>query len=256
MSLFVTTRGSGAHHFVALHGWGADHRAFAPVVRRMPADVTLHLIDQPGCGESLPPDVWTVDGIAEPIVRYIDSLPAERITIAGACSGAVVGMFAALARQNRLERLVLIDPFLEAPWYFALFTWPIVGRLFYRSSFGNDLGRRITNSFVRQNRRSDMTGGFARVQHDRALRYLRALVRAERPAADALQQLDGRVDIAVGQNTFRVVRRSVAEFVELYWPSTAVTVIDGAGHLPLLEAPRAVADRVLWSTNQRQRRAS
>ena len=85
MSLFVTQRGDGAHHFVALHGWGADHRAFASVVRRTPGDVTLHLVDQPGCGQSGDPAEWTVHGLAEPIARYVESLPAERVTIVGAC---------------------------------------------------------------------------------------------------------------------------------------------------------------------------
>ncbi len=256
MTLFATTRGSGAHHFVALHGWGADHRAFAPLLRRVPADVTLHLIDQPGCGASAPPVAWTTEAIAAPIAEYVAALPAERVTIVGACSGAVVGLFAALAAPDRVERLVLLDPFLEPPWYFSLFTWPVVGWLFYRSSFGNRFGRRLTNAAVKQDRKGDMTNGFALVRHDHALSYLTALIRSPLPDADAMRRLDGRVDIAVGENTFGVVLRSVRRFVELYWPSTDVATIEGAGHLPLLEAPRAVADRILWPTNHTRRRAS
>lgn len=256
MTLHAITRGTGPHHFIALHGWGADHRAFAPILRRVPEDVTLHAIDQPGCGASAPPTVWTTEAIAAPIVDYIRALPTDRVTIVGACSGAVVGLFVALAIPDRLERLVLLDPFLEPPWYFAIFTWPVVGRLFYRSSFGNPIGRRLTNAAVGQDRSADLTAGFSRVNHVHAARYLEALIRTPRPDAVALAELDGRVDIAVGARTFGVVLRSVRRFVELYWTSTVVTTLEGVGHLPLLEAPRTVADRILWPTNPARRQAS
>lgn len=241
--LFVEKRGEGRKAVVMLHGWNGNHRAFAPIMRRRPKDTALYLVDQPGCGASADPEAWTTEAIAAPIVDLVRNLEEEHVTIAGTCSGAVVGMFVALAVPHRVQRLLLIDPFLEPPWYFKMFTLPLLGALFYFSTFANPIGRWIVNLSMSKKKRAgvDVTNGFAGANPMRALRYLEALVATPRPAARALRSLAPKTEIAIGSRTFRAVVRGVQAFRARYWRRVKVTVLDGAGHLPHIETPRALA---------------
>ena len=53
--MHVEQYGVGRRTFVAIHGWGGDHREFAPLAARLPEDVRLLSVDLPGYGNSPKP---------------------------------------------------------------------------------------------------------------------------------------------------------------------------------------------------------
>ena len=56
--MFVEQYGNGPRTFLAFHGWGGDHREFAPLAARLPDDVRLLSVDLPGYGQSPKPPRW------------------------------------------------------------------------------------------------------------------------------------------------------------------------------------------------------
>jgi pimeloyl-ACP methyl ester carboxylesterase len=238
--MFVKRFGQGERVFVGLHGWSGDHTTFAPVTHYLPADATLYSLDLPGCGQSPPPRGWTLAELAEEIAAGISNLDSRSITIIGNCSGAILALAALPRITERVNRLVLIDPFAFAPWYFKLFVATPIGKHAYYSTFANPIGRWITNLSLRRRRtrESDLTGSFRAVDHAVAYRYLQLLTAIDGIASFAW--IRHPVDIVYGERTFGAIRRSV-EMWRGVWPQARAFELAGAGHLPIEEAPEGLS---------------
>ena len=237
--------GNGPNVVVGLHGWGGDHRSFEPLTERLPASLTFLSFDQPGFGRSAVPDRWSVRALAAPIAEVLDRLEVDGLVVVGSCSGAVVGMELGMMLGPRVKRLIMIDPFMTAPWFFRLFCWGWLGRLFYWSTFANPIGRWVTNRSL-ANRRADetsLTEHFEQADHARNLGYLKALCD---PALHqrGYERLDPVGEFVVGTKTFDSVKQSVAWWRETRWPSAPLQLLPGAGHMPVHESTEAVAATV------------
>jgi pimeloyl-ACP methyl ester carboxylesterase len=172
--------------------------------------------------------------VAREIADSIGSLYAP-VTLIGNCSGANIGCFVANLIPDRIARLVTIDAFAFWPWYFSVFVNPFFGRYAYFTTFENPIGRWLTNLSLTSKRREDtsLTDGFTRVDHRATYRYLTML--HEAGGVDQFAGFNMPIDITFGARSFAGVRQSAAIFQEL-WPQAEVTCLEGAGHLPILEA--------------------
>lgn len=243
--MHVERHGTGPRVFLGLHGWSGDHRTFDPLVPHLPADATLHAPDLPGCGATPPPKSWRLDAVAGELAELVRELAPPPLTLIGNCSGALLGLAAAMrllasGEISRLERLVLIDPFAYWPWYFRVFVSESIGPYAFAAAFGNPVGRWVVNAALAANRRpeTNLTEGFTARSAGIARAYLRLLAEIQGPEQFAPLALP--IDILHGERTFGAVRRSARIFAGV-WPQARVRVIPGAGHLPILEAPETVA---------------
>lgn len=241
--MFRTCDGEGRRVFLGLHGWGGDHRTFAPLVPFLPADARLYRVDLPGYGRSKPPARWDLESLVAEIVAEVDSIPEERLTIIGNCSGALLGLLAVVRAKHlevRIERLVLIDPFAYVPWYFRVFVGPSWGRYAYYTAFANPIGRWIANLSLKDHRaeETDLTASFREVDHRVSYAYLRLLC-----GIDGIAQFAGLrqpIDIVYGERTFSAIRNSVREWQGI-WPQARAWKLPRAGHLPIEEATADLA---------------
>lgn len=245
--------GTGARVFAGLHGWSGSCRSFEPLLGYMPDDVSFFAVDQPGFGQTPRPERWTLSHLVAPVVTSFERLPDEPITLVGHCAGAIVALHAALRLGSRVRRVILIDPFSHAPWYFSIFDWPVVGGLFYLVAFANPLGRKVTSHGLRDVRTSstDLVEGFRTVRHVDNWRYLRVLVRSARFGVRPFVPYRGEVDVLYGARTFTAIRRSVADWRSI-WPHLSEFEIEGAGHLPIHEAPENMARVVFRDPSEPQ----
>jgi len=238
--MFHKRYGTGPQAFVGLHGWSGDHRTFEPLLRFMPPEASFYSLDLPGCGRSPKPSSLAFDAVCETIAEAIRSLGPERVTLVGNCSGAIFGLGAMPWMADRIERLVLIDPFAYAPLYFRLFVVPGFGKLAYASTFANPLGRWLTNRSLKKHRTeaTDLTESFARIDHGVAYRYLELLTGIE--SIDPFVWIRQPIEIVHGARTFAAVRASIGMWRGI-WPQARVFELTGAGHLPILEATEPLA---------------
>jgi pimeloyl-ACP methyl ester carboxylesterase len=246
--MHVERHGGGPRRFLGLHGWSGDHRTFDPLIPHLPADASLFAPDLPGCGRTPPPQDWRIETISEELARLIRELADPVITVIGNSSGAILALCAALRLTQAgaaatIDRLVLIDPLAYWPWYFRVFVSDRIGHYAYACSFGNPAGRWLVNAALAGKRTGDthLTEGFTAVSAAVALSYLRMFRSV--PSLEQFRPIQAEVEILCGERTFAAVRKSAARYQQI-WPQARVYEIPGSGHLPLKEAPAAVAGRV------------
>ena len=247
--MFIKRYGQGAQIFFGLHGWSGSHATFAPLAKYLPPDATLVSVDLPGYGQSPPPREWTLAALAEEIAATIETLDSP-VTLIGNCSGALLGLSAMGLRPHlneRIERLVMIDPFAYLPVYFKLFVTPPFGRYAYLSTFANPIGRWITNLSLKGHRaeETDLTGSFRRVDHAVSYRYLELMATID--SIDRWAGICRPTEIVYGAHSFGAIKRSVGMWQAL-WPHTRAFELAGAGHLPILEATEELSGIVFHPT--------
>ena len=238
--MHIEAYGRGERTFLAIHGWGGDHREFAPLAARLPGDARLLSVDLPGYGRSPKPPRWDLAEIVTQIVGEADARGLVGATLVGFCSGAVIALLAARQAPALAARIVMIDPFAFVPWYFRIFTAGEFGRRAYRTAFASPLGRQITTWVLRrrQSTDDDFMGAFGRVDHETTQEWLRILNRVG-PVAQ-FRGLAMPIDIAHGERTFAAVRASVREYAAL-WPQARVHQLHNVGHLTLVRGARQLA---------------
>jgi pimeloyl-ACP methyl ester carboxylesterase len=244
--VYVERHGSGARAYLGLHGWGSDRRVFAPLAAHVPENASFQAADLPGCGSSPRPSEWSVAAIAAEVVKTVRGLDAERVTIVGHCGGAVFALFAALAGNERVERVVAIDPFAYLPRYFRLFAGEGLGKRAYDATFANAFGRWVTNRTLQAGRssgRGDLTASFGSTDHEVARRYISLF--ASMGGVDQFREVRAEVDLVYGEKTFGAVKKSIALFRDVL-PRSRSLRLEGAGHMPVAEATAQLA-RIIFA---------
>lgn len=254
--MYVKRYGSGNRQtYFGLHGWSGDHRTFAPLAAHLSPDASLYSADLPGCGASpasaTAHEALTLDRVTRDIAAAVDNItpPRGRVTLIGTCSGAILGLLVAREIEAKLARLVLVDPFAYWPWYFRVFVNKNFGRHAYRTTFANPFGRWLTNQSLRGHRTagSDLTNSFGAINHDVAQRYLALIAEVEGiEQFAALQSVP--IDIVYGERTFGAVKKSLAMWQGI-WPQARAHRLEGAGHLPILEATAALS-RIVFAEQE------
>jgi pimeloyl-ACP methyl ester carboxylesterase len=252
--VFVERHGTGARAFLALHGWGADRRAFAPLAAHVASDTwdaSLYAADLPGCGSSTRPREWSVEAIVGEVSETIRALDASRVTLVGHCGGAVFAMLAAHETSQLVERVVAIDPFAYLPRYFRLFMGEGFGRRAYEATFANPFGRWLTNKTLNAGRdeRTDMTASFGATDHQVARHYLALFASIE--SVEVFRGLRAEVDLVYGERTFGAVKKSVELFKGVL-PHARMLRLAGARHMPLTEATAQLARAVFAHEEARE----
>jgi pimeloyl-ACP methyl ester carboxylesterase len=249
--MFVERYGRGPEVHFALHGWGGDHRVFAPLAPHVPAGATLYSADLPGCGRSPAPRGWSVGSVVAEIVKAVPAGVPGGVQLVGHCGGAVFALLAAEELGAAVGRVVMIDPFAYLPRYFRLFLAGEFGRRAYAATFTNPVGRWLTNQSLRGRRAgaSDLTASFAETDHEAARRYL--ALYDEVGGVNRFRGCAARVEIAHGEKTFGAVRRSLAMWREAL-PQVGVRELKGAGHQPVSEATAEVAELIFGSLTRKR----
>ena len=236
--LEVKTWGTGSSNYVALHGWGGSHDTFAPLVPMIPESAKIEAPDLPGYGKSAHPENWQTHEVAEMVGSSVNL--EKPVTIIGNCTGGVIGAELAKLAPAQVKRLVMIDPFAYAPWYFSIFLKGTFGKTAYKTTFASPVGRFFTNQALRNKRtgNSDLTASFDRVDHDAVYSFLRMMYEHEGPKRYV--NLDVPIDLLVGEKTFSAVKKS-SQILKETLTNVRIHRLSGAGHLPIEEQTEKVA---------------
>lgn len=237
--IYIHEYTSGAQPVVCIHGWGGDHREYAPLAALRPPGLRLLSVDLPGYGQSPLPPEWNVSSISAQLAEAIEPRLERPAVLVGFCSGALFALCIARDHPQLARSLVLIDPFAFMPWYFRLFTWGEFGRRAYATSFQSRLGRRITDGALKraQHSNEDFTSAFSRLDASLTLSYLRLLRTAR--VRDDFASIKLPIDLIYGAHTFGAVRSSIGQLQSI-WPQARLHELPKVGHLPLIKGARAI----------------
>lgn len=108
--------GTGAPPLVFVHGWGCDHRFFAPQVHYFSARHRVVAPDQRGCGESdKPHQGYAIQDLADELAWLCAELAIESPVLVGHSLGGAVALAAAARHPGLPRALALCDPAVFLP---------------------------------------------------------------------------------------------------------------------------------------------
>ena len=240
----VVVYGEGPVSYLGLHGWGADHRTFAPLEPFLPSGVQLICPDFPGCGGVPPPGEWTIECVIEETAQTLrEQSLVEPPVIIGSCLGAVFALEMLQREVISTQRLVIVDPLIFFPMYLRVFLLGKFGEGAYRASMETGIGRIMANLISRINRSSDvdMTASLKDIDHDSAYCYLKLMT--DLPNPQRYSDLELAVDIIYGEETFRFARKS-SKALKAIWEHANEHQVPRASHLPIIEQTEFTAQLI------------
>lgn len=109
-------RGSGAPPLVFVHGWGCDHRFFAPQLDHFAALHRVLAPDQRGFGQSDKPDAgYSIEGLADDLAWLCAERGLEAPVVVGHSLGGAVALALAARHPQLPAGLALCDPAVFLP---------------------------------------------------------------------------------------------------------------------------------------------
>lgn len=98
---------TGRFPVVLIHGAGGSHLHWPPELRRLPGQ-PVYTLDLPGHGKSEGLGQQSVQGYAQAILEWLDSLQIEKAVLTGHSMGGAICQYLGLHHPERIGGLVLI----------------------------------------------------------------------------------------------------------------------------------------------------
>lgn len=237
--------GSGPNKVILLHGWFGDRNAFAPMERHLDADAfTWVFMDCRGYGGMK--DVrgqFTMDEIAADTLALADSLNFSDFSLVGHSMGGKAVQRVLARAPERVRSLVAITPvpasgvpFDEAGW--ALFSGAAEKRenryAIIDYTTGNRRPKEWIDELVQYSLDHSSREAFAA--------YLDAWAKGD--FSDEIKGLEHQVKVIVGEHDPALGADVVKATFLAWYPNALLQVLPGAGHYPMNETPKALADAI------------
>lgn len=248
MTLFAEVRhlSSAKAPLVLLHGFGAIGAVWAPIIERLDADQPLIIYDLPGHGGSLDAEgVGHAGVMAKAILADLDRRGVSSFHLCGHSMGGAVASLVALKAASRICSLTLLAP----------------------GGFGFEIDHRALRRYAVAAEQGELAAALAAMMApghvaDRSGLDRLAAARQAPGAVDRLLAILGSFlaerDGRTGQGTLplrsfdglgiptRLLWGTAdpilpAQQASTIWPGAVVTLVEGAGHMLIDEAPVAVA---------------
>ncbi|MBW8366764.1 MAG: pimeloyl-ACP methyl ester esterase BioH [Arenimonas sp.] len=247
--MFHEVRGQGPA-LVLLHGWAMHSGIFAPLVERLAADFTVHLIDLPGHGRSAGAGLpLTLENAAAQVLAAVP----ERALWLGWSLGGLVALQAAATQPAQVRALVMLA---AGPRFVSGHDWPqgMDASVFrdFAQALGNDYPGTLDRFLMLEAQGSD------RVREE--LRLLRGEVFAHgEPAADVLRDGLGLLEntdlrgalptlampsLWLAGHRDRLVSPDAMQAAAALAPGATFHCVQSGGHAPFLTHADEVAGAV------------
>ncbi|MGM0569332.1 alpha/beta fold hydrolase [Marinobacter sp.] len=253
LSVVYLTNGksSATRALVMVHGFAADKDNWVRMATHLPDDYYLVIPDLPGHGDSsvAGPEAYTVEAQAATLARLIDHLGIERVDMAGNSMGGGITAYFASRYPDRVRTIALFDP---------------AGSSQYPSELDQALAEGHNPLVVRDPGDFDELMDFVLEQRPFAPWPITSVMEEEAMARQSIndqifdailssgEQLDlsgilpaieAPTLIVWGKQDRVLAPENAGVFAEGIENSTVV-LLDGVGHVPMLEVPKQSAE--LW----------
>lgn len=223
---------------VLIHGAGGSRLHWPGELRRLP-DATAYTLDLPGHGRSAGPGRDTIQGYAEAVVAFLDAddVAVERAIFAGHSMGGAIAQTLGLAFPDRTAGLVLVGTGARlrvAPTILEGIQADFEGAidLITRYAWAQETSKRTTElgrEALRETGPDVLFGDFVACDRFNVM--------------DRLDKLNVPTLIVTG-TADQLTPPKYAHFLAEHIPQANLTLIDGAGHMVMLERPAETVEAV------------
>jgi pimeloyl-ACP methyl ester carboxylesterase len=257
----VHVRDSGGDKpvMVLLHGSNASLHTWEPLKRELAAYRVITL-DLPGHGltGATPTHRYDPDEMVAAVDGVVSALGVERFILGGNSMGGGISWRYALAHPEKVEALLLIDAAGMPPRTGDRAPASNIGFRIMRSGFGRWLGGQITPRFLIEKSLRGSVSNQSVVTPEAVDRYWELLrfpgnreatgIRfargfADPAAAERIRAITAPTLILFGRED-RIINPSAAQSFAERIGGSEVVMLDGIGHLPMEEAPKATAEAI------------
>ena len=253
---FININGSSIHYnyfrassertFLFVNSLGTDFRIWDEVVELVKNEGSVLLFDKPGHGlsEAIESPFRIADYV-QLIVSLLDALQIEKCVYVGLSIGGLIGQHMALKHPDRIEYLILSN---SSPKSDGVDYWNARIKAIQEggmTSISDKILQRWLAESFRSNKKAETAGLKRMLESCSPIGYIRACetIRDE-DLSNQIQAIQiptlcigGSEDNATSPEKVRITAASI--------PNAKVIVMDGAGHLPPVEAPQAFAQVIL-----------
>jgi pimeloyl-ACP methyl ester carboxylesterase len=228
-----------------IHGFGAALDWWDEIAAPLAAQQRVIRVDLIGHGGTeAPSSGYSIERQAQLVAAVLDKLAVDRVTVIGHSMGGEVATALAEIKPERIERLILIDTPPTAGGTFSILTdacfTPVIGELLTRFQSDETLRRGLAQGFapnfdIPERFVADLkqlTYTAFRTAHNESVAF-----RTTQPTYERLAKLKPVPPLLVLFGSLdAILPAEHAKFFERV-PGARVTVIDGVGHSPMVEAP-------------------
>lgn len=240
-TLYIETAGDGPP-LVLLHGWAMHSGLWGPLAKRLARCRRVHAVDLPGHGESAAPSRFTLDGVVAALDSTFEAKESP-LTLVGWSLGGLIAMRWALARPERIARLVLVA---TSPRFVASADWPHAMASETLDRFGDELRvawKLTVNRFLAlQLHGSERSRALLPELKQRLLERKPPSIPTLGEALDVLKECDLRSDatriaqpaLVVSGDRDTLAFPGAGRFLAARLPNARFELIAGAAHVPFL----------------------
>jgi pimeloyl-ACP methyl ester carboxylesterase len=218
------------HNLLLLHGAGGNHLAWPPELRRL-AGAKVYALDLPGHGRSPGGGCRTIAAYADAVALFVSALKLPEVALAGHSMGGAIALELALRGPAWLSRLVLLGSSARlrlAPAYLAGLEREGLRR-FVRQAYGPDAPGEMVHrglQLLGQSSPDLLRGDFAAC--------------AAFDVAGRLGEVKTPTLVICGASD-QLAPLSHSQYLREQIAGASLLIVEGAGHMVMLEEPLAVA---------------
>ena len=234
-----STQGAGQIPLVLIHGAGGNHLYWPPQIRRLSGS-RIYALDLPGHGRNLGAGRQSISAYMEAVATWMDQIGTDRAVFAGHSMGSAITLSLALEHPQRVQGLILLGAGARLRVHPDILTG-----IADQANFHNTIQMIVEWNFAPQ-----APPRLVDLARQRMADTQPAVLLGDLMACDGFDVISrlGEIDcptLVICGEEDRMTPMRYAQYLADHIKGARIEIIQGAGHMVMLEKPQEVRNHML-----------